>query len=283
MKQGRRLVLLFSFLLTPVLWFIPVDATAQDSKDEVCPYSLTLAKTAFTRHEPILLKLAIENSADEPLPVSLGYDREGAFIFTVKRPNGSVIELPRKQVREGISRVGEFTVGGRDSYIQQLILNEWYDFADAGVYEIAFRISSRTETEKVCLDKRFSIEITPLDRSQLQQACSELVETVKRNSNNAGNILDAAKALLAVKHPLAVPFLEEALKANRAVYWLVISGLEQIGNEEAVKILIPMLENPNPEDSEFLLARSALSRIQQRTTDPTTLELIKIALARVSY
>jgi hypothetical protein len=200
----------------------------------------------------------------------------------VKHPNGSVIELPRKTLRGGISRVGSFTVATQESFTQQLILNEWYDFADAGVYEIAVSLSNDPGREKACLETRFTIEITTLDTSQLQQACGELVDTIRRNVNHAGNALDAAKALLVVKHPLAVPFLEEALKANRMVDWLVIKGLEQIGNEQAVKVLIPMLENPDPQDSEFLLARSALQRIETRTPDPATLELIKIALARVN-
>lgn len=277
MQRKRRLLLLFSVLMT-----LAVGWPTADAHEEVCSYSLTPAKTKFTRHEPILLKLAITNSSAEPLPVSLGYDREGGFSFTVKRPNGSVIELPRKTVRQGISLVGTFTVEADQSYTQQLILNEWYDFSDVGVYEVAVSLRDRPGAKKVCLETRFTLEITPLDTSQLRQACSELVEVIKRNPFNAGDSIAAAEALLVVKHPLVVPFLEEALKARPMVYWLVIKGLEQIGNEQAVQVLIPMLEKPDPQDSAFLLARSALQRIEERTTDARTLEIIKIALARVN-
>jgi hypothetical protein len=276
--RTRRCLFVFSFLTLLLIGFEPVSA-----QEDVCPYSLTLPKKQFTRHEPILLKLAITNSSAQPLPVSLGYDREGGFVFTVKRPDGSVIELPRKTVREGLSRVGDFTVGIRETYTQQLILNEWYDFPDPGVYEIAVSLTNdEAGAEKACLDKRFTLEITPLDTAQLQQVCSELVETIKRSRNNAGNALNAAKALLVVKNALVVPFLEEALKGNDMVDGLMIYGLEQVGNEQAVKILIPMLQHPNREGNQFLLSRSALMRIQTRTTDPATLELIKTALATVT-
>ena len=274
----KQRLLIFGFLVTLAVGFPPI-AVAQQ---EACPYSLTLTKNVFTRHEPILLKLVITNSSFEPLPVSLGYDREGAFLFTVRRPDGSVIELPRKKVREGLSRVGRFTVEPSKAYTQQLILNEWYAFPDVGVYEIAVSLVTRAGAERVCLDTRFNIEITALDTNQLQQACGELVEVIRRNDHDVGNVLDAAKALLVVKHPLVVPFLEEALQANHAISWLVIHGLEEIGNEQAVKVLIPMLANPDPQDSDFLQARGALLSIQKRTTDPATLELIKIALARVN-
>jgi hypothetical protein len=251
-------------------------------QEPACAYSLTPAKLKFTRHEPILLKLVIANSSDAPLPVSLGYDREGAFAFTVRRPDGSVIELPRKTVREGIALVGSFNVEPRESHTQQLILNEWYDFSETGAYEVAVKLKSPRGQQPVCLETRFTIEITPLDTAQLRQTCSELVETIKQNRHNAGNALDAAQALLVVKQPLAVPFLAEALKANGMVSSLIITGLEEIGNEEAVKVLIPLLDVPDRINSDFPHARGALLRVQKKTTDPATLELINIALARVN-
>jgi HEAT repeat protein len=147
-------------------------------------------------------------------------------------------------------------------------------------YEIAVSLVTGT-AEKVCLNAPLTIEITTLDINQLQQTCSELVESIRRNRNDVSKVLDAAKALLVIQQPLVVPFLEEAFKANHAVDGLVITGLEQIGNEAAVKVLIPMLDNPDPQDSNSQQARGALLRIQQRTTDPAILELLRTALASV--
>lgn len=247
-----------------------------------CQYSLTIAKTRFSQHEPILLTLVITNSSYELLPVSLGYDREGGFIFTVKRPDGSLKEIPRKRAREGPALAGNFSIEAQKTYTQQLILNEWYDFQDPGVYEInASLVKGRWQQEAACLNSRLKIEILPFDTAQVQQRCSDLVETIRQNTKNFGNASDAVKALLVVKHPIVVPFLEQAMKANHGVISYVISGLEEIGNEQAVRVLIPLLDNPDPENSDFFEARHALVAIEKKTTDPATLDLVRIALARV--
>jgi hypothetical protein len=252
------------------------------SEANECPYSLTIAKSTFSRQEPILWQLVIRNSSDDPLPVSLGYDREGAFIFNLKRPDGSLVELPRKPIREGLSRIGTFTVKPHTSYTQQLILNQWYDFSDPGIYEISATLKEGRQSKGVCLNAIFASEILPLDTAQLQKPCSELVEVVRSNSNDFEKASDAAKAMLVIKHPVVVPCLEGALKANHAVSSFVIRGLEEIGNNQAVEVLIPLLRDPNPEDSDFIQARAALLSIEKRTTDSNTLNSIKTALAKVT-
>lgn len=254
------------------------------SESAECQYSLTLAKTKFSQHEPILLTLAITNSSYEPMPVSLGYNREGGFIFTVKRPDGSVKEIPRKISKETLTLLANFNVEAQKSYTQQLILNEWYDFNNPGVYEIsASLVKGRRQAESACLNSRFKIEITPFDMAQLQQTCSELVETIKQNVHNFANASDAVKALLAVKSPVIVPFLEQAVKANHAVTSYVISGLEEVGNDEAVKVLVALLEEArtHPDNTEFLQVRNALFAIEKKAKDPATLDLVKMALAKI--
>src|ERR1043166_2435237 len=71
-----------------------------------------------------------------------------------------------------------------------------------------------------------------------------LVDKISQNVHNVGNASDAVQALLVVKHPIVVPFLEEALKANHSVSSDVIWGLAEIGNEQSVRVLIPRLEIP---------------------------------------
>src|SRR5690349_2721121 len=164
----RLMLMLFASLLVSSLAGTDFSAGTTDSPSRFqipdCAYSLVLAKSKFSQSEPILLRLAVTNSSEQPLPVSLGYDREGAFVFTIKGPNGSVIELPRKRTREGLSRLGNFMVKPQSSYTQQLILNEWYDFPDPGVYEINARLKSSRQPESECLNATFTIEIAPLDK-----------------------------------------------------------------------------------------------------------------------
>lgn len=79
-----------------------------------------------------------------------------------------------------------------------------------------------------------------------------------------------------------MPFLEQVGKANHAVNSHVISGLEEVGNEEAVRVLISLLEEArtHPDNGEFLQVRNALFAIEKKTTDPATLDLVKITLAK---
>ena len=258
-----------------------VESPASQSVE--CQYSLTLAKTKFSQYEPILLTLTITNSSYKPLPVSLGYNREGGFIFTVKRPDGSVKEIPRKIAKETLTLLANFNVEAQNNYTQQLILNDWYDFNDPGVYEIsASLMKGRRQDEPTCLNSQFKIEITPFDMAQLQQTCSKLVEKISQNDHNFANASDAVKALLAVKSPVIVPFLEQAVNANHAVTSHVISGLEEVGNDAAVRVLISLLEEAktHPDNGEFLQVRNAFFAIQKKSTDPATLDLVKIALAK---
>lgn len=278
----RLIVLVLVSLLGVSVVIGKKQSRSEADNNRGCPYSLTIAKTKFSQHEPIPLSLVITNASYEPLPVSLGYNREGGFVFTVKRPDGSIKEIPRKGAKEGLARVGNFSVKVQGTYTQQLILNEWYDFLEPGVYQINVTLAKgRYQTEKACLTSSFTIEIGPLDTVQMQQVCGSLVETISQNQANLEKAGDAAKALLVVKHPLVVPYLEQAMKANHGVISYAIAGLEEIGNEQAVRVLIPLLDDPDPENSDFFEARHALVAIEKKTTDPATLDLIKMALAKV--
>ena len=165
-----------------------------------------------------------------------------------------------------LALLGNFRIEPNQTYTQQLILNEWYDFPDPGVYEVTASLAkARQQAEQACLNSTFKIEIVPFDATQVQQTCSGLVDKISQNVHNVGNASDAVQALLVVKHPIVVPFLEEALKANHSVSSDVIWGLAEIGNEQSVRVLIPLLENPDPENSDFIQARQALFDIEKRT------------------
>ena len=73
------------------------------------------------------------------------------------------------------------------------------------------------------------------------------------------------------------------MKANHAVTSYVISGLEDVGNDEAVRVLISLLEEArtHPDNGEFLQVRNALFAIEKKAKYPATLDLVKIALAKV--
>ena len=179
-------------------------------------------KQSFTQGEPVVLRLTLDNNTFEPAVFELGYDREGAFLFRLNLPDGSSIELPQKQVRDGISRVGKLSLAAEEKYSQQIILDDWYRFKDAGTYRVSLTIRN------TCGPMELPIEITPFDADALSSVCRQLLETIRQNKNDYAKAADAANALARVNDPLAIPFLKKALQANPMVDWIVNPAIERL-------------------------------------------------------
>jgi len=109
--------------------------------------------------------------------------------------------------------------------------------------------------------------------------CSELVDGIRKNKDNYEKAADAAKVLAKVDSPVAVPFLNKALEVNPMVGWIVIPGLDRIGDKEAIRSLISILERFSREGDEYVLARAALLRLESKSAFEEA-EMIRIALAR---
>ena len=148
-----------------------------------------------------MVRLTLENKSFEPMVADLGYDREGAFLFKLKRPDGTLVDLPQKKVREGISRVGKFTIPSQESYSQQIILDEWYKFNEPGKYSV-----SLTLPKSLCVWLDIEFEILPADAEWLSNVCGELVDAIRQNKNDYAKAADAAKVLASIDNPLAVRF-----------------------------------------------------------------------------
>jgi hypothetical protein len=255
----------------------PAKEGAAQMSDEV-NVSFSLAETRFSLHEPIILDFAVRNGSPRPVKLGLGQDRKEAFRFAITRPGGRRVELP-PLTRDGISEVGDVQVAPQQTYAQRLLLNEWFDFDTPGQYVIEARLAdpARANGAAAPAEKGFraTVEVGPRDAERLRQVSAALAEKV----TEADSYAEAAEAALVLSHirdTAAVPSLEKALTAKLGVEPIVIEGLERVGDGEAVKVLISALSSPTGETS--LLARSALSRIEQTTPDPTLRERIHRAL-----
>jgi hypothetical protein len=251
-----------------------------------CECSFSLSETTVTEHEPIVVKFSFTNHDSYPVDLKLGYNREGGFVLTLKKPDGTILELPRRRAKEGLALIGSFALGPQAIYSQQLILNEWFDFAQPGTYELRASLKNSPRTQDgdpiACENKRMVFTVEPLDVKRLQQTCRNLLEVIGRNVSNYANAADAARALVTVRHPVAVSFLQSAMEVNPRVDDLIISGLEQIGNAEAICVLIRVLEHSDYDSAEFVDARAALVKLEKKTADPISVEKIRIALAKVT-
>lgn len=255
----------------------PAKEGAAQMSDEVT-VSYSLAETRFSLNEPLILDFAVRNGSGQPVKLVLGQDRKEAFRFAITRPDGKRIELP-PLTREGFSVVGEVQIAPQQTYTQRLLLNEWFDFSSPGQYVIEARLGDpvRANEAVAAVDKGFrtTVEIGPRDAERLRQLSATLARQVAAAASYE-EAAEAAHLLSHIKDAGAVPSLEKVLHTGRGVEPIAIAGLERIGGGEAVQVLISALSSPEGETG--MLARSALGRIEQATSDPALKERIHRAL-----
>ena len=83
--------------------------------------SYSLAAPKITLHEPVIIVFQVTNNSNEPFDLDLGQDRKGGFAFSLTKPDGVKMQLPRL-THEGFALGGAFPLRPGESYIQSLIL-----------------------------------------------------------------------------------------------------------------------------------------------------------------
>ena len=85
-----------------------------------------------------------------------------------------------------------------------------------------------------------------------------------------------AMALSYVKDPVAVPFLGRLLSTNTLAYRYAVTGLERIGDDDAIEALLSALSAKWGDIPE--LATASLARMQDRIVNPRLKETVKKAV-----
>jgi hypothetical protein len=230
---------------------------------------LSLANSKVVLYEPIILNFVLQNDSNQNIKLDLGQNYKEGFIFTVVFPDGKVSQLPQL-TRDGISTIGNVLVKPQQTYSQRILLNEWLDFDSTGSYKIEGRLAEPIKTEDgkiLAINSNFNttVNVQPENAERLKRVSAALVQSISESDNWKENS-EAALTLGYVRHPIAVPFLQKVLSSDKMVESFAIKGLERIGNEEAVQVLITIIKEKS--DSELaLLSKSALQRIENRSSD----------------
>jgi hypothetical protein len=270
-ETGRAALLTQVVGLVVIALSISSSASTQTSSG-ISPTSVAISYSLpahqLTLHQPVIVKFHVNNGASQPISLDLGQDRKASFSFTVAPPNGVKLELA-KAVKEGAALSGKVLLAPGDSYNQNLVLNEWYDFPVPGKYQLSGYL-----TQPIVMDDgsgyqkdsgfRLSIEIGSEDELALTKICDALANQIDASSSYA-QAIDPALALSYVNDPIAVAYLRRGLFAHKLVEPIVILGLERIANGEAVQALAEGLK-ADPSDS--VRFRASLQRIQNQTHDP---------------
>ena len=156
--------------------------------------------------------------------------------------------------------MGKFLIPSGGQRVQQLLLNEWFDFSAVGVYRIKITLLppffTETPTNADRPASEFSVEIKPRDPGKLKRVAKELADMAIA-APTLEESMNAANALSFIRDPLAVDDLIRVLQEGSLVEHYAVAGLGRIGNAEAVAALEAASQS-HPDGEVREAARSAL-------------------------
>jgi hypothetical protein len=265
-------IILLTFVLT-----MPT-TTAMKQGEGIASFSVDT--TRITLHEPVLVNFVVNNTQPGTIGLDLGADRKESFRVTITLPDGTQTK-PQKLMINGLARIGKIKILPGDVYKQKLLINEWVDFPQPGLYTIGVEMIAPISTEngKVILNfvrNDFNILILPRSTQALENVCNNLLNQllIAKSSDQA---IEMATILSFIKDPVAIPYLDRMLKSGKKIAEIMaINGLERIRNPDAIEMLINLIASPDNLVS--TKAKSSLGIIAYDTKDQATRERINSVL-----
>jgi hypothetical protein len=237
-----------------------------------------------TLHEPVVLLFEVHNGLEQPITVTVGSLTREFYDFTLTTPRGQVLRKDPFNGQVDIVTLGDgktILEPGAD-YKEPLVMNQWFPFEGQGTYSLTSKLTSDIETA----DGSFQTEsqtaqllINARDPTRLNKICADL----EQQAEMTGTVEEAQFPALALSYandPIAVSHLDRLLSAHTLAYERAVQGLERIGTNEAVEVLLSAL-NENWGDIADLATRS-LGRMQDRIANPGLKETVKKAVERSS-
>jgi len=227
-----------------------------------------------------MIDFVVNNTSAETLEFDLGPDRKENFRLTLTRPDRTT-RANQLQIN-GPAREGKITIPPGQSYRQKLLVNEWFDISQQGTYTVSVEMITPIRSKKGQVitngaNGRFTIQVLSRDPNKLGEVCDALFNQMM-TSDEYELVCESAVALSFIKDPVVVPYLERMLKTDKMVELVAIQGLARINDREAVEVLINALKLQKYGIS--VSARSALSRIEVETKDPSLKQQIRRALEK---
>jgi len=232
-----------------------------------------MEEAVTTQGEPVLLDLELENLGTSDITVDLGADRESNIQLSMISPSGKIARKSSAARREGIRFLGTVQLAPGEQYLNQIVLNRWFSFGEIGTYKLEVKLINN---EPLTSDTLYlQLQVNPANPNELGIACTALGSRM-RDSKSAEESLAAATALSYVHDPVVIPIWESVLRRPDFERF-AISGLAQVGNSEAVAVLLRALKDSNADTRAAIT--SALQAIAQTTTDQSVRSNIETGLA----
>lgn len=224
--------------------------------------SYTLLGTGTSVHEPVFVKVSLDNGLAESLVVNLevnGYGY-GGFAANLTRPDGQTEAGPKPRPDQAVS-VRNVLVPPSGSYTKVLFVNAWFDFDEPGRYMLEVVPTKPLRNESGIIRVPYLapghivIDVGPRDPLRLRQICEDFERDIMRPPSTlpeAGGL----SALTHVKDPVAVPFLARLLHTPGMDMPDVVKALEAIADGPAVNALLSYATDES--DPMRMMARSVL-------------------------
>jgi hypothetical protein len=232
--------------------------------------SYRLERVAISVGGPVLADVSLKNSTSQPMDVNLGGNGNENIAISITEPDGQQIERSPADQRNKITFPGDVHLEPGESYKETVVLNEWFNFDQIGVYTIEMGLKSDSQPRIV-----LHLQVTDRDAAEMESVCSELLSRITQHLSVQDSIA-AARALGYINDPIVVSPWATLLN-NPGYVDLAISGLSRIGNADAARALISKLNIPDVQARSRI--RFALQAIANETTDEGLKQNIRDALS----
>lgn len=244
-------------------------------------------ESGITLHEPVVVVFAVHNGLSQPITLTLGADSRQFFHFSLTTPDGQVLQgSGTPELEHSVSYLvfdGEAVVAPGADYQLPLLINRTFPFTTSGAYLLTSQLTTKIAVPEdgglPPQSKTIRLAIHPRDPARLDKVCAELSGQVENASTIAAVRLPMLE-LSFVDDPIAVPYLARVLSNHALSSELAIPGLERIGNDEAIEVLLTALNSKYADIAD--LATRTLARMEDRITNGPLKETVKKAVEHSS-
>jgi len=98
--------------------------------------SWQLADSRITLHEPVLLKLTVENTGVVAATLDLGWNSRQGLLVTVIRPDGTIAKAAAFDPGDETGTITRISIGPGTADTEEFVVDQWYVFDKPGQYRI---------------------------------------------------------------------------------------------------------------------------------------------------
>ena len=175
-------------------------------------------------NEPIFVDLTVLNKTAQTVGVDLGLNAKSNLELTILNPAGDVVTQTSLS-SAGLGLSGEVSLAPHGTFMEKLLLNEWYAFPLTGTYGIKMTLLNDDRTARADLPATdFSVHIGPRNPAKLALISRELAVKAITGATLKEK-MEAAKTLSYIVDPEAVDSLVRVLQQGAMVAHYAVDGL----------------------------------------------------------